>query len=107
MNDAYKLVAHYNDVQVRGRQRTRKLVQRLIRQTLHVAQFVTQSEITNLSLLASASDKTEHNVFTSLQLQRSAKQCVERVTGTVVPGIHHDKPIAQSVLAAKRVPALN
>ena len=66
MNDADKLVAHHDDVQVRRRQRTRKLVQRLIRQTLHVAQSVLQSKIANLRLFASAADKTERNVITSL-----------------------------------------
>jgi hypothetical protein len=61
VNDADKFVAHYNDVEIRCGQHTRKLVQRLIRQTLHIAQLVSQSEVAHLRLLAATSNKTENN----------------------------------------------
>ena len=107
MNNTDKLVAHHNDVEISGRQQTRKSVQRLIRQTLHIAQFVTQSKITHLRLLGSPTNKTENDLIAIFQLACSAEQRVERMTRTMIPGIHHDKPITQSVFAAKRFPTLN
>ena len=68
---------------------------------------MTHSEIANLRLLASAADKAKRNVLARLQLQRSIKQRIERMTRTVVARVHNDEPIAQPVFAAKRFPALN
>src|SRR5689334_236794 len=101
MNDANERIAHHDDVQIRRRQRTRKFVQRLVRQTAQVSQFVTQCELSDLRVFAAATDKTEDDLFTVSQLQRGFEQSVERMTRTVVAGIHHHEPIRESVLLSK------
>src|SRR5437868_6510394 len=43
----------------------------------------------NLLKLAAPTDKTEHDTRIRSQHPRSLEQGVQRVTGAVVPGIHH------------------
>lgn len=57
-------------------------------------------------MFASTADETERDVVAVFQLKRGAEYSVERMTRAMVSGVHYDKPICQSVLAAKRFPAL-
>jgi len=66
-----------------------------------------QRKLAHLGLLTPAADKTKSEIVSTLQLERRAEQRVERMTRTVIPRIHDNKSIAQSVLPSKRFPARN
>src|SRR5262245_18781908 len=91
VNNAYKLFTHDDDVQIRRGQRTGKLIEWLIRQTLYVA----QPGLTYLQLLASAAYETEHDLGSRFECACSFEQRVEWMTRAVVTGIHHHKLVRE------------
>jgi hypothetical protein len=101
MNDADKLLAHHDDVQIRCRQRIRKFVERLIRQTLHIA----QARFAHFHLLATTAGETKHDLRSRFERSSRAQQSVEWMTRAVVTRIHHDELVRQTMCAAKRFPA--
>src|ERR1041385_9579671 len=85
VNDPDELFSHHHYVQVSGGQRTRKVIQGLIRKTLHVAHSMPRSKLSHFDLLTAATDEAEHDLRARFDSERSVEQRVEWMAGTVVP----------------------
>ena len=91
MNDPGERIAHNHNVQIRSRKRASQLAQRLIRKTKNISQLVPSGVSLNLLVLAAAAYKTKRNLIAIREFPSRAKQSVQRMTGTVISGVHHHK----------------
>src|SRR5258708_1176158 len=66
MKDAGKIIGNHEDVEMRRRERPRYFIQRLIRQTLHIAEPVSLPKLFNFCLFAPAAYKAEHKAVVEM-----------------------------------------
>ena len=106
VNDAGKLFAHHDDVQVSRRKQTRKLGERLIGQAKNVLQIVADGKRGNFVLLTAAADEAENNLRLIRKPTCGLEQRIKWVARAVITGVHHHKPLGQTVPLAKCLAAL-
>ena len=104
MDNAYKWPPRDNDVQVCRAERTRELLDGLIRQALDVGEAVFLREGLYFWMLAAATDKAKNDLRARGERERGFENWPQRMARTVVSRIHNDELVGKTVFGAESVP---